>query len=185
MTIPPLDPVNDTGFEMSRFVPCDKINSRGVTEKAFAATEEECLNLAKRFDAISVQNFTGKVQMIYDKERKAFSISGNFEAEVTQECRTTFKPVSQSISEKFKELLVKNAEDLPSIEEAQERGQAIELLQGDEIDYGEIATQWLSLALDPYPRAEGAVFEHIEHDPSETNPFSALKAVKLENNEKK
>lgn len=185
MTTPPLDTVEPIKHEMSRFILASKINAINTTEKTFTATEEECVALAKRFDIPTVHNFKGSVQIIFLKGKKAFSISGSFKASVTQECRTTFKSVGQKISENFKEFLLLNAEDIPSPEEALESKQVMELLDGENIDYGEIATQWLALSLDPYPRAEGEVFEHIEHDPAETNPFSALKSVKLQNNDKK
>ena len=185
MTTPPLTPVETTSFEMSRFIARDKISHHNTVEKAFTATEDECVALTKRFGVISLDSFTGKVQIAYIKGDKNYAVSGNFTANVTQECRTTFKPIEQAIDEQFKELLVTDKENLPSLEEARGSTKTIEFLDSDVIDYGEIATQWLSLALDPYPRAEGEVFEHIEHDPAETNPFSALNSIKLQNNDKK
>jgi uncharacterized metal-binding protein YceD (DUF177 family) len=47
------------------------------------------------------------------------------------------------------------------------------------IDLGALATEFLMLALDPYPRKEGAVFEPViaPVDPAD-HPFAALEALK-------
>lgn len=185
MTNPPLGVVEAQNAEMSRVIETGKINASHPTTKSFKATEDECLALAKRFGIISVQSFEGQVHMIYLKGKRGFEVSGCFTAVVTQECQRSFQPLEQKISEEFKELLLTHKEDMPSVEEELEQDDVIELLEGDDIDYGEIVTQWFALALDPYPRDTGDPLEHIEHDPSKNNPFSALKSVKLQNNEKK
>ena len=54
-----------------------------------------------------------------------------------------------------------------------------EPLEGDEIDLGELLVQHLSLALDPYPRLEGAESLLPEYRTATlSSPFAALKDLK-------
>jgi hypothetical protein len=49
------------------------------------------------------------------------------------------------------------------------------------IDLGRVATDALYLAVDPYPRKPGAVFEPVvEAADPEDHPFAALRALKAE-----
>jgi hypothetical protein len=48
---------------------------------------------------------------------------------------------------------------------------------GGRIDLGALATEFLMLAIDPYPRKPGATFEAPAADPG-GHPFAALAALK-------
>jgi hypothetical protein len=58
---------------------------------------------------------------------------------------------------------------------------APEPIENGAIDLGRLATDVLYLAIDPYPRKEGALFEHqvTAADP-EDHPFAALKSLQLD-----
>ena len=54
-----------------------------------------------------------------------------------------------------------------------------EPIEGGQIDLGRLATDALFLAIDPYPRKPGAVFEpEVVADDPEDHPFAALKVLK-------
>ena len=53
-----------------------------------------------------------------------------------------------------------------------------EPLTGGVIDLGVIATEFLILAIDPYPRKPGAVFEAPDAPDDSDQPFAALAALK-------
>ncbi len=178
-----LSPNSD--FEMSRSISVEDIKQRQEIEKKFEASEQEKQDLAQRLGVIALKSFSGTVQIKFIKQDHSFQITGRFNAEVTQECQRNFTPVNQKISESFSEKLVTDSDQLIPVDELLETDEAVELLQSDNIDYGEIVTQWLSLSLNPYPRSDDEVFEHIEYKGEETNPFAILKTVKLENNTKK
>jgi hypothetical protein len=56
-----------------------------------------------------------------------------------------------------------------------------EPIENGMIDLGRVATDALYLAVDPYPRKPGAVFEPVvEAADPEDHPFAALKALKAE-----
>ena len=56
-----------------------------------------------------------------------------------------------------------------------------EKIIGGKIDLGEVVTQHLSLAIDPYPHKEGVKYEYGDDEPEKVpeafknNPFAALK----------
>ena len=49
---------------------------------------------------------------------------------------------------------------------------------GGVIDLGAVATEFLILGLDPYPRAPGAAFEPLEEKETGSSPFAALESLK-------
>ena len=53
------------------------------------------------------------------------------------------------------------------------------LLDGG-VDLGAIATEFVLLGIDPYPRKEGAAFASPEVDSEDSGPFAALAALKKE-----
>ncbi|SRR6266508_57742 len=67
-----------------------------------------------------------------------------------------------------------------------QRGEKVEIgpvdapepLVGGVVDLGALATEYLMLGIDPYPRKPGAVFEGAAVGDSPTNPFAALAALK-------
>jgi hypothetical protein len=72
----------------------------------------------------------------------------------------------------------------PDDEEHEDGGEATDRLEPIEngvIDLGRLATDVLFLAIDPYPRKAGAVFEPqiAATDPAD-HPFAALKALKVD-----
>ena len=109
---------------------------------------------------------------------------GRLEAEVTQTCVVTLEPVEQRVAEEIALRL------LPPGREAQdgpEEMDEIEAAPDGTVDLGEAVAEQLSLALDPYPRAPGAVLPELgEGDgdgaaaPAEEkpNPFAALAALR-------
>ncbi len=110
-------------------------------------------------------------------------VAGEVNATVGQNCVVTLEPIENDLSEAIDVTFVPDF--APTI--ADEQGEAViefaeeeppETLTGGVVDLGAIATEFLLLAIDPYPRKEGAVFEpKIAGDPS-THPFAALASLK-------
>jgi hypothetical protein len=53
-----------------------------------------------------------------------------------------------------------------------------ETLTGGGVDLGEIATEFLILGLDPYPRKPDAIFRSPQAGEDSAHPFAALAALK-------
>jgi uncharacterized metal-binding protein YceD (DUF177 family) len=114
-------------------------------------------------------------------------VTGHVRARVGQSCVVTLDPIESEIDEEIDLVFAPEAEarrlaDL--IEEGRDDEEPPEVADPPEaivngiIDLGRLATDALFLAIDPYPRKPGAVFEAevIAADP-EDHPFAVLKAL--------
>lgn len=116
--------------------------------------------------------------------------TGTVRGRVGQTCVVTLEPMESAIEETVDVLFAPEDQIesiLKAMEEAEARGGAMEVaaddppepIVGGRIDLGKLATDVLFLAIDPYPRKEGAVFEApVEPEDPESHPFAALKALK-------
>ena len=115
-------------------------------------------------------------------------VAGHLTARIGQTCVVTLDPIENDIDEEI-DLIFAPVEQIPQI--ADELGdEEIEIGEGEVpdppepivngiIDLGRLATDVLFLAIDPYPRKEGAVFEpQVTAADPEDHPFAALKALK-------
>ena len=122
---------------------------------------------------------------------------GTIEADVTQSCVVSQVPVKGHIEDEFDGWFADKASTVSFAKARSEREAKkgiieAEILEesadpepiiGGKIDIGELSTQYLSLALDPYPRAEGAASEFVIEPPKggkeapkpRKSPFEALK----------
>lgn len=114
-------------------------------------------------------------------------VTGHVRARVGQTCVVTLEPIESEIDEEVDLIFAPEAEvrrlaDL--IEEGQDDQEPAEVADPPEailngiIDLGRIATDALFLAIDPYPRKPGVVFEaEVTALDPEDHPFAALKAL--------
>ncbi len=123
-------------------------------------------------------------------------VKGDFEADLVQACVVTLKPVPSHLSDTIERRFVPGApprdaepgkkskrEDAEDDEEWVDPNEDLpDPIVGGVIDLGEVVTEQLSLAMDPYPRAPGATFAGVtagEADTGGTSPFAALAALKV------
>lgn len=106
-------------------------------------------------------------------------VSGRVRAKVGQVCVVSLDPVENEVDESI-DLVFAPAENLPAgaqdVEDDAEDGP--EPLMDGTIDLGGIATEFLLLAIDPYPRKPGAVFQAPSSGEAAAHPFAALAALK-------
>jgi uncharacterized metal-binding protein YceD (DUF177 family) len=112
---------------------------------------------------------------------------GRVQASVVQDCVVTLEPIESGIDE---------AVDLLFLPEAPVAADAAGLLSADAddppealrngvLDLGAVATEFLLLGIDPYPRKPGAIFHASPAGDPSSNPFAALAALKKSDNPKK
>lgn len=115
-----------------------------------------------------------------------FHVAGHVRARVGQTCVVTLDPIESDIDEPI-DLMFAPPEQIPQlsdlVDDAAESDEEIpdppEPIVNGVIDLGRLATDALLLAIDPYPRKPGAVFEPlVVADDPEDHPFAALKALK-------
>ena len=113
-------------------------------------------------------------------------VAGRLRARVGQTCVVTLEPMETDIDELI-DLEFAPPDQIPQlsdlVEEADDSDEEIpdppEPISNGMIDLGRVATDALFLAIDPYPRKPGAVFEpRVEAIDPEDHPFAALKAIK-------
>ena len=115
-------------------------------------------------------------------------VAGHVQARIGQTCVVTLEPIENDIDETV-DLIFAPSEQIPELPEpvddaddgAVDMADVPEPIENGVIDLGRLATDVLFLAIDPYPRKEGAVFEPqvTDADPRD-HPFAALKSLQLE-----
>jgi uncharacterized metal-binding protein YceD (DUF177 family) len=112
-------------------------------------------------------------------------VAGRVQARIGQTCVVTLEPVENDIDEPI-DLIFAPPDQIPEladlvdedVEGESEIPDPPEPIENGVIDLGRLATDVLFLAIDPYPRKPGVVFEPVvtAADP-EDHPFAALKAL--------
>ena len=116
-----------------------------------------------------------------------FHVAGHVRARIGQTCVVTLEEIENDMDEAV-DLVFAPPEQIPQMaalideaEEDEEVPDPPEPIENGTIDLGRVATDALLLAVDPYPRKPGAVFEPmVEAADPEDHPFAALKALQAE-----
>ena len=128
-----------------------------------------------------------RLQATFDVTRRgmeALHVVGRISATVGQNCVVTLEPLSNEVEENVDLVF---APPSPMVEQqalddddegAPKRGRqnldGPEALVDGAVDLGALATEFLILGLDPYPRKDGAVFKPPQDVEPEPGPFAAL-----------
>lgn len=114
------------------------------------------------------------------------NVTGNIRARVEQTCVVSLEPVTNDLDETVTAVFAPASQIQVSPKSAQkEEGDDAEIPDLPEpivngvIDLGQLATEYLILGIDPYPRKPGVAFAppQTPENPDE-HPFAALKALK-------
>jgi hypothetical protein len=109
--------------------------------------------------------------------RDGLRVVGTVSARVRQTCVVTLDPVENHIEEQIDLAFVPASGLASTASEANLGAEAVEppeaLIDGV-VDLGVIATEFLMLGIDPYPRKPGAVFEPPQRADAGSHPFAAL-----------
>jgi hypothetical protein len=169
-------------------------NKIGTTASKYAikASEQERKDVARRLKVDKIEKLEARFTVKREAGSMLIVVEGAVSADVAQTCIVSGAPIRSSVDETFSAYYSDNDRAVSFAKAKQERmGKRVdaELQILDEredpepaidgqIDLGELAVQYLSLAVDPYPRAEG-VIAPISEEPSEPsvrrNPFAELK----------
>ena len=154
---------------------------------------ESCTRLARRLNIISVDSLSAQLTIKRISGSASIHVEGTLDANITQECVVTGDSIETQIRDPFEawygednktvsltkkrqeKMLEKGHTELPMIEEQDDPEPVVD----DHIDVGELVTQYLSLGINPYPKADGASYESSDlHDKDPfafKNPFAGLK----------
>ncbi|WEZ83829.1 DUF177 domain-containing protein [Rhizobium sp. 32-5/1] len=161
------------------------ISANAVTVR-LSADDRERLDLAALWDVVEVQSLSAELQ-INRWKKDGVRIRGRVAANIVQACVVTLEPVESEIDEAIDVILVPEGSRLARIA-ANDTGEMFvdpegpdvpEVFTGDTIDAGIVVAEHAALAIDPYPRKDGAAFgeriESTKDDDVRPNPFAALK----------
>lgn len=146
------------------------------------ATAIECAALAERVAVLSVEALRAEAWVRREGKGGARA-RVQFSAHVLQSCVVTLEPVRSQIGDAFElsflppeEAAVRQGEEEAMYDPGNEEPPA-SVVDGI-IDLGEVIAEYLSIAIDPYPRKEGAelgVSGSGQRHEGESGPFAALK----------
>lgn len=108
---------------------------------------------------------------------------GKVAASVVQECVVTLEPLESEVEEDVDLAFRPAAPALPekpntASYQSIDAEDPPEVMQDGTVDLGAVATEFLLLGIDPYPRKEGVSFDAPATDDPTGHPFAALAALK-------
>lgn len=116
------------------------------------------------------------------RQGAGLKVTGEIAASVEQTCVVTLEPMTSEVREPVDLAFVPPHAGVPSAEAADDIDPGAEdepeILVDGVADLGVVATEFLLLAIDPYPRKPGAVFEPPKTADPGGHPFAALEALK-------
>jgi Large ribosomal RNA subunit accumulation protein YceD len=138
--------------------------------------------IARLAGVVAVPQLTASFDVTL-RGRGGLRVQGLVSATVTQTCVVTVEPIDNAIEEPVDLVFMPESArgdpiggaaseiEVPAEDEP-------ELLIDDMVDLGVIATEFLVLGVDPYPRKAGAVFDAPAAPDDPARPFAALAALK-------
>jgi uncharacterized metal-binding protein YceD (DUF177 family) len=102
-------------------------------------------------------------------------VTGQVSARVGQTCVVTLEPIESDLIEPVDLVFRPPSAEAPPPKEGEEPP---EPLVDGRLDLGTIATEFLLLGINPYPRKAGVEFAPIKADDGSAKPFAALEALK-------
>jgi uncharacterized metal-binding protein YceD (DUF177 family) len=159
---------------------------RGLTRRLEADAPTRA-RIARALDLQALDRLEAEVSVapaLQGYEVKGYEAKGVLRAQLTQTCGVTLEPLPAEVDSDFAVRFVEASEVEP-IETAHEVVVTFEdddppdVIEDGVVDLGAYVVEHLALALDPFPRKPGAVFE-APAQAAEPSPFAALAKLKPE-----
>lgn len=177
--------------EFSRIVNTDEqVGKKNKIE--IEANEKERAALAERFELIAINSLKASLTVTTAGNGEV-TLHGPMHADIVQRCVTTLEPVAEIVDDEVEVLfsphvseddLPSNPDDLDDLSEEELMAlldQPEPLVDG-KIDAGEVVAQFLAVAMNPYPRKDGAELQDTVNSDDEKeerpNPFAKLAGLK-------
>jgi len=126
-----------------------------------------------------------RLSAVFDLARRGAGVRviGQVSARVGQTCVVTLEPVESDVEETVDVVFAPSPagsahRSAETTDHDASDEEPPEPLIGGHVDLGVIATEFLLLGIDPYPRKAGAEFMPPKADDGGTRPFAALEALK-------
>jgi uncharacterized metal-binding protein YceD (DUF177 family) len=128
-----------------------------------------------------------RVSAVFDLTRRGaeVDVTGQVKALVGQTCVVSLEPMETEVDEAVDLTFAPGPAGVADMTESEAEGHRASLdeelpepLIGGKLDLGAIATEFLILGIDPYPRRLEVEFAPPETDDAGMNPFAVLEALK-------
>jgi uncharacterized metal-binding protein YceD (DUF177 family) len=174
--------------ELSRRISLASVAENGEPFR-IDASESERQALARRFELVELPSLHAEGVLSVTAHGRRARLEGRVRAQVVQSCVVTLDPVPAKIDEAFvRHYSADSAAAASAAADVDfEADDPPDPIVGGAIDVGEAVAEELGLALDPYPRAPGAVLEQPETEVSQSgeagsetgpeSPFAALRGL--------
>jgi uncharacterized metal-binding protein YceD (DUF177 family) len=144
------------------------------------STPEEREALARRLDLPALDALTALLR-IEPARGKGLRVHGAVDARLTQTCVVTLEDFVSDLHVLVERFYVPESEFRNDPEEAEDED--VDLIRNGEIDLGELVSESLALAIDPYPRKPGVTFAGVSAEDTpepgdRTRPFAGLARLK-------
>jgi len=179
--------------ELSLFIEADDV-SHEVVRLSITPNKEERKNLVRRLGILGIEMLKADLVLKREQGGLVVHIKGHILATLKQSCVVSMDEIETKVNETFEawfadpdqavalakvkhDKQVKANGETPIIDESDDPERIID----GKIDLGEVVTQHLSLAINPYPHKEGVNYEYGDDEPHKVpeafknNPFAALK----------
>lgn len=179
--------------EFSRPLSIEGIVPDKPREENVTATPAECEALAKRLELRELESLSADLTIRRVSGGSVLRIAGRIKAEVVQSCVVSLQDVPASVDAAFETFFRQDAGgdhlQAKELSFTAEDEDAPEMIENGVIDLGELVTQYLSLNLEPYPRAPGvslaAQLANLEGVEEKRNPFAVLASLQTEQKKEK
>jgi uncharacterized metal-binding protein YceD (DUF177 family) len=162
-------------IEFSRPVRVEPLPRDGLIE-TLEATPEERAALARLNGLSDIARLIARFRV--SKWKRGVRVEGEVSARVTQTCVVSLEPFEVDIEEPVEARFLPHGAKKPApesgVDEFVDPDVPDEIVDG-RVDLGKLASEFLTLALDPYPRKPGAAFAPPADADDEGSAFSGLK----------
>lgn len=144
------------------------------------ASPDECEKVANRLGVIAVHLCQGEIHI--GATKTIIAISGTVRGAMTRECVASLEEMEEAVADSFELEFFRDERAIDADDDSIERDLA-EIHEGDVFDIGELLVQQLSLAMNPFPRKEGAPSLAAEYGAEDGgSPFAELHQILEKNN---
>lgn len=153
--------------------------ARGPATRRLEPDEAARARIARSLDLVALPAFAAEVRLV--PWHDGAELSGRWRAAVTYACGLSLEPFDAELDGAFTVRAVPPDSPLaappdPDLELDLEADDPPDVLESDVLDLGQAVVEQLALALDPFPRKPGAVFEPpVAAEPE--SPFAVLKRL--------
>ena len=171
--------MSSTGSPWSRKVAVDDIPPTGAHFE-LAADEHIRAELAKTAGLRALPRLEASFR-VNRHGGDGLHVAGEVSAMVGQNCVVTLEPMESELRESVDLVFLPPAALAGDANETTLRldeGEPPDILSDGAVDLGAVATEFLLLGIDPYPRKPGATFESASAGDPAARPFAALSALK-------